>query len=259
MPRFLIIAIFVACTLHVAAAPRVWKNADGSRSIRGEFISHDASGVTILRIPDRKQVTIPLDKLHPDDRAWLNANHPLPGTEPPPPSAVFDRLVFGDKRSDVLQKLTISRFVEPTVAETFFGRTGLNGVFRTREKIGGLNAMLYFDWDENGGLRELTLHTPPLPASDLKDRLIPCWQDFIGLITSLHGKPVNANPKLDLSPLQDGDILGTHLWKLENNASVLLGAARENQSYQVTVRFTTEDIKPIIIPATAPTTASNPP
>lgn len=251
MPFRAILAVFIASALSAAAAPREWKNADGSRSVQGKFVSRDAAGVNILRAQDHKQITIPLAKLHPDDRTWLNANHPLPGTEPSPPSAVFDKLQFGDKRSQVLEKLKTSKFVESTVAETLFGRTGFNDVFRTRNKIGGLDAMLYFDWDKNGGLREITLHTPSLPAGALDDRLVPCWKDFIELLTNLHGRPVNANTKLDIAPLKDGGMIGTHLWKLENNGSVLLGASREGDQFQISVRLTTEDIKPIIIPATA--------
>jgi hypothetical protein len=252
----LVAAILLASALH-AAATRPWKSADGERSVQGEFVSRDATGVTILR-SDRKQVTIPLAQLHPDDRTWLNVNHPLPGTEAPPPSAVFDKLTFGDSRAMVLEKLKASQFVESTVEETFFGRTGLNGVFRTRGKIGGLDAMLYFDWDENGGLKELTLHTHPLPAASLDDQLLPCWNDFIELLTTLHGKPANANPKLDIAPIQDGGMIGTHLWKLENSASALLGASREGDDYQIAVRFTTEDIKPVVIPGKTVSSSQSP-
>lgn len=255
MIRKLIIILLLTSALH--AAPRQWKSADGQRSVQGEFLDRDATGITIIR-NDGKQVTIPLDMLHPDDRTWITANHPLPGNEIPPPSAIFDKLSFGDSRKQVTDKLTASKFVETSVSETFFGRTGLNGVFRTRSKIGGLDAMLYFDWTEGGGLKELTLHTPPLPASDLNDRMIPCWKEFIQLLTTLHGKPVNANPKLNLAPIQDGGMSGTHLWKLENSASVLLGAAREGDEYQITVRFTTEDIKPVITSVSPPSPRQSP-
>jgi hypothetical protein len=254
-----LIALFIGSALSAAAAPRAWKSADGKRSVEGEFVSRDAAGVDILRSADHKQVTIPLDRLDPDDRTWLNLNHPLPGTEAPPPAAVFDQLEFGDKRAEVLEKLKASKFVEATVAETFFGRTGLNDVFRTRGKIGGLDAMLFFDWDDNGGLKEITLHTAPLPKNALDERIVPCWKDFIALLTNLHGKPVNANPKLDLTPLQDGGILCTHLWKLDNRGSALLGASREGDQYQVAVRFTTEDIKPVLIPAAKSVTAGQSP
>ncbi len=257
MRHIFVLILLLVPALQASAAPREWKSADGQRSIRGEFISRDAVGVTIRR-NDGRQVPITLEQLHPDDRSWIAANHPLPGTEVAPPSAVFDQLAFGDSRAEVTRKLESSKFVEASLDNSLFGRTGLNGIFRTRSKIGGLDAMLYFDWDEKGGLKEITLHSTPLPASALNDRLIPCWKEFIELLTTLHGKPVSENPHIDLAPIRDGAISGTHLWKLENSANVMLGPAREGNQYQITVRFTTKDIKPVIISASPPPTRQSP-
>lgn len=238
-----------AAPLGLDAAPRSWTSVDG-RSVQGEFVKRDASGVTIRR-SDRKQVTIPLDKLHGNDRAWLNANHPLPGQELPAPNTVFDKLEFGDSRSQVYDKLKASKFVELTVAETFLGRSGLNGVFRTRHKVGGMDATLFFDWEEDQTLKEVTIQTTALPAGQFKDQLEPAWKDFIELLSSIHGKPIHANPKLDLGVIGDGMMSTTHLWKLDGKGTAMLGAAREGSAYQVAVRFTKEEIEPVPIPATA--------
>ena len=232
----------------LSAAPRDWKSADGQRSVKGEFARRDDAGITIIR-SDRKEVTIPLDKLHPDDRTWVNLNHPQAGKELPPKSAVFDQLSFGDTREQVFEKLKVSKFVEMTGSEVFAARTGLNGLFRTRKKIGGLDASLFFDWTEAGALKEITLQTPSLPGSS--DQLEPCWKEFIELLTTLHGNPFNANNQLDLRPIEDGAMSGTHLWKLDHTGTAMLGAAREGENYQIAVRFTRENIKPVIIPATA--------
>jgi hypothetical protein len=248
--RTLILILFVASVSAMEAAPRPWLSADGARSVQGEFVKRDASSVTILR-SDRREISIPLEKLHPDDRAWLNANHPLPGAEPPAADMVFDKLKFGDSRSEVFEKLKDSKFVELTVAETFLGRSGLNGVFRTRHKIGGLDAMLFFDWTEDQTLKEVTLQTAAMPAGRLKDQLEPCWKDFIKLLTTIHGEPIHANPKLEIAPIEDGAMSSTHLWKLDGTGTAMLGAAREGSDYQIAVRFTRENIKPIPIPATA--------
>jgi hypothetical protein len=245
----LLLLAALAADLH--AAPRAWKSADGQRSVEGEFVRRDAAGVTILR-SDRKEVVIPLNSLHPDDRTWLNVNHPVAGTEASAPNAVFDQLAFGDTRAQVLEKLKASKFVEMTSNEAFVARTGLNGIFRTRKKIGGLDASLFFDWTESGELKEITLQTAPLPASALDDQLTPCWKDFITLLTTLHGKPFNANNQLDIAPIADGAMSGTHLWKLDHTGTAMLGAAREGDNYQVAVRFTREDIQPVIIPGPTP-------
>lgn len=244
--RFLFLAAILLAPL--TAAPRPWKNSEGDRSINGTFVKRDATSITILRSSDRREIAIPLDKLHPDDRTWVNANHPLPGTEAPPPSAVFDQLSFGDTRAQVLEKLKTSKFVEMTTAETFIGRTGLNGVFKPRKPIGGLDTSLYFDWTEQGTLSEIFLQTELLPKSNLESALKPCWQELIPLLTNLYGKPAQANDKLDIESLADHSMSGTHLWKLDGQGSAVLGTAREGDSYRIVVRFTRQNIEPVKIP-----------
>jgi hypothetical protein len=229
------------------AAPRPWKNAEGTKSVLGEFIRRDASQITI-DLEKGGEVSIPLDKLHPDDRAWLDTNHPTAGAAPTDKAPVFDQLKFGDDRAQVLEKLKASKFVEMTTDETFLGRSGLNGVFRTRQKIGGLHAMLYFDWSGDNRLKEINLQTDGLPSGELKTQLVPCWKELIGLLTTLHGKPIVADNNLHLSSLQDGSMAPTHLWKLEETGSALLGAARDGEKYQIVVRFTKEEVKPVALP-----------
>lgn len=247
MSTRLILLGIIATVFPLHAAPRPWKSADGQRTIQGEFVKRDAASITIRR-SDRKEVAIPLDKLHPDDRTWLNVNHPLAGEEAAPAHAVFDKLEFGDTRAEVTTKLKESKFVELTVAETFMGRTGINGVFRTRKKIGGLDTSLYFGWTEDGGLEEITLQTEGMPPSALKDRMTPCWQEFIELLTTLQGKPIHENNNLTINGIQDGGMSGTHLWKLDPKGTAMLGAAREGEQYQIAVRFTQKEIKPVPVP-----------
>ena len=244
--RNLVIFLTLA-SAPLQAIPREWKSANGARSIMGEFVKRDASSVTIRRA-DQKEVTIPFQQLHPEERAWTDANHPLvkPNASTDP---VFDNLMFGDTREEVAAKLKASKFVELTVAETFIGRTGLNGIFRTREKIGGLDAMLYFDWDDAGRLKEITVQTTAVPASKLNELLKPCWKEFTKLLTNLHGQPINASDSLVLSSIPNGGLVGTHVWKLKKTGSALLGAARDGNQYQIVIRFTLKNYDPVMIPA----------
>ncbi len=237
----------IAATLSLHAAPRPWKSADGQRTVDGEFVKRGATSVTVRR-NDKTEVTITLDQLNADDRTWLNVNHPLPGHEAPPTSAVFDQLNFGDDRELVLQKLKASKFVEMTTDETFIGRTGLNGVFRTRKKVGGQDVSLYFDWTGDNKLKEITLQTSTLPASDLEAKLAPCWKNFIMFLTTLHGKPVHGDDELHTSSIHEGSFSATHLWKLETTGSALLGMSKEGGKYQVVVRYTQTEVKPVAIP-----------
>jgi hypothetical protein len=247
--RILITIIFVSA-MPLFAETRAWRSADGGKAIQGEFVKRGISSVTIRRA-DQKEIAIPFAQLHPDDRAWIDANHPLTKTKAPAADPVFDELKFGDKRDEVTGKLKASKIVELTVEETFLGRTGLNGVFRTREKIGGLDAMLFFDWDDDGGLKEITLQTTAVSAAKFNEQLKPCWKEFIKLLTSLHGQPVNASDSLMLSAIPDGGMAATHMWKLQQTGVALLGAAREGDQYQIAIRFTQKQINPIEIPEAA--------
>ena len=254
----LVATLLIASTIHLLAETRNWKSSDGTRTIAGDFICRDALTVTI-RYTNGKPTSFPLTKLHPDDLAWLNQTHPLPGhtaaatpghttSAVPDKAAVFDSLLFGDRRDQVIKKLKASQFVESTLDETFLGRTGLNGVFRTRKQIGGLDASLYFDWTDGGLLREVTIQTTTVPESAYLTKLEPSWKEFVNLLSTLYGKPVQQGALPDAASLGDGSFRPSHLWTLDAGGSVLLGTARDGSHYQLVVRFTEKKIKPVALP-----------
>ncbi len=242
----MILAIAAAPALF--AGPRPWKSADGVRSVQGEFVKRDASSVTI-RTEAGKEVAIELTKLHPDDTKWLDLNHSLNPTAPPQdPSAFFDNLTFRDTRESTLAKLKVSKVVQMTTDETFIGRSGLNGVFKTRQKIGGLDGFLYFDWTEAGKLKELTLQTETRPDSAYKSELEPSWKELIELLGTLYGKPMQKGPIPPVDTLADGSFAPSHLWLLDGGGSALLGTARDGGKYQLVVRFTQKKVGVVEIP-----------
>ena len=243
----LLFLLLLAAASTLQAAPRPWKSANGQHTIQGEFLKRDATSIT-LRLSNGNDLAIPFDQLHPDDRAWVNDNHPLARAKKPAQATVFDQLVFGDTRDQVTTKLKTSKFVELTVAETFLGRTGLNGVFRTRRKIGNLSAMLNFDWSDAGGLKELTLQTESLPAAAYHTDLEQCWTAFISLLESLYGKPVQKGPMPAIESLAEGSFFPSHLWTIEGVGSALLGTARDGGNYQLVVRFTQKKVQPVALP-----------
>jgi len=239
------------CLAAVAAAEtREWRNADGSASFTGELVSQDLdAGEVRIRGADGETFELPIAKLHPEDRAWLAARAAEDAAakaraELPPEDAVFDTLRFGDDRRRVDAKLRASSMVECTLDSTFFGRAGLNGIYRTRKPIGRLHCELYFDWDDEGGLREITLQTDPAEATSYPTELQATWRDLAGLLDTLHGQPLQAAgyPKRD--KLTEGSFLASHLWRLEHGGSALLGTSRQEGKFLVVVRFTTERIKP---------------
>lgn len=247
------ICLIFSLAAPLLAEPREWKNQDGSRSIRGEFLKRESTSISIRRSSDQKEINIPLDKLHADELVWIDANDPTKKphvaiSSKPSIPPVFDKLSFGETRDEVFEKLKSSEFVELAVAEALVGRTGLNDVFRTRKKIGGLDASLFFDWDDDGKLIEINLQTCGLPASALKEQLTPCWKDLAALLTSLYGKPIVADSQLRLASIRDGTMFPSHLWNLEKKGSATLGAAREGDDYKVIVRFSEKIVQPVTLP-----------
>jgi hypothetical protein len=245
----------IASAPALPAETRPWKSADGLRTVQGEFIKRDATSVTI-RGEAGKEFTVELTKLHPDEKKWLDLNHslaPVPPTAsaappPPDPTAFFDNLTFNDTRETTLAKLKASKIVEMTCDETFIGRSGINGIFRTRQKIGGLSASLYFDWTPTGKLKELTLQTDALPATAYKSDIEPGWKGFIELLGTLYGKPVQKGPLPQPASIPDSTFFPSHLWNLETGGSVRLGTAREGDKYQLVVRFSQKKVEAVAIP-----------
>lgn len=242
---------FLAFSTFLNAESRKWTSADGTNHFVAEFVSRTKNDVTLIR-EGGKELTFDLGKLHEDDLRWLNLNYPIGDAgEPevmPDAHAIFDTLEFGDSRETVSEKLKASKVVESGVAGTFQGRTGLNGIYRTKIKIGGLFCFLFFDWSETSLLREVTLRTEDKPTEEYLNVLKPCWEECIPLISSLHGNPIQKIefPKSD--SLKDGQMLASHLWKLEHGGSIMLGTARFGESYNVVVRFTRDKIEAKRIP-----------
>ncbi len=238
-----VIALLLSSAILAHATPRQWHHTDG-RGLLGEFLSRDSTTVTI-RHSNGKELNLPIDKLTPDDRSWLNLNHPLaaPGASDTP--TVFDQLSFGDTRDQVVTKLKASTLVELTVAETLLGRSGINGMFHTRQKIGGLGASLFFDWSESGGMKELSLQTDTLPASSYQSALKPSWLEFSQLLTTLYGQPIQKSPLPACASLADGSFTPSHMWALDGGGTARLGTARDGDQYQVVVRFSPMAVQPV--------------
>lgn len=233
--RRLFITLTALSLSHADA--RQWKNTDGTQTFEGEFVSRDASQVTLKR-QDGKTFTISVARLHFDDIAWLNKNHPESGASPVKAGAqepAFDTLFFGDSRATVETKLKASRFVELTVEEAHLGRFGLNGVFRTRKQIGGKSYFLFFDWDGDS-LKEITLQTENLTKDAYDGVMKESWKELASVLSSLYGKPIVEGAYPGQSSVGDGSFSPSHSWKLSPGAA-LLGVARDGKTYQVVVRF----------------------
>ncbi|MBG7607137.1 MAG: hypothetical protein IZT59_03770 [Verrucomicrobia bacterium] len=227
-----------------AGETRTWTNADGTKHFKAELVSREENNVTLIR-EDGKKLTFNLEKLHENDRRWLNLKHPIGngGEVMPDADAMFDTLKFGDSRETVSKKLKASKVVESGVPGVFLGRTGLNGIYRTKVSIGGLYCFLFFDWSQAGLLHEVTLQTENKTSGEYVGILKPCWEECIPLIISLHGNPKQKTGIPNANVLEDGQMLASHLWDLEHGGTVMLGTSRLGRGYQVVVRFTKDKIK----------------
>ncbi len=249
MPRLLIPLIVLSTALIGHADIRPWKTADGARTVLGEFVKRDDKSVT-LKINGGTETTVDFTKLHPDEKAWVDKNHPLGGPDggKPPANAFFDTLTFDDTRDTVMAKLKASKIVAMVSDEIFAGRSGLNALFRTRSKVGKLDCFLFFEWTEAGKLQELSLQTDKVAGSAYKSDFEPSWTALVELITTLYGEPVHGSPLPKMETLKDGSFMPSHLWKLKTGGSILLGTGREGDKYQMVVRFTKDKIEPVAAP-----------
>jgi hypothetical protein len=248
------------CLCHtVSAETRKWQSKDGSKFIIAEYLKHDALTVTVKRA-DGKIVTLGRKDLHEQDANYLTT---LPegqekkdtpkgdlaekgGAAVMEETAVFDTLKLGDTRAEVQAKIKASKLLELTVDEMYLGRLGLNGSYRTKQTIGGLKCSLYFDWDSNGLLSEVTLQTTPQSSSSYNDSLKDTWSELAKLMTTLHGAPLQKADFPAANQLENDMSLNSHLWRLHGRGSALLGTSKSTDGYMVSVRFTTETIEPVV-------------
>lgn len=239
MLRIILLTLSLLIPL-TAGEIRTWTSPDGSKTFKAEFIRREGNTATLRPIAG-KEIRVSLEKLHADDQSWLKKNHPteaeIKAADVPDEAAVFDKLTFGDSREEVTDKLKASKMVEANINSTFMGRTGINGIYRTIQPIGGLHCYLFFDWDEADRLKEISLRTEDKTAGEYDTVLKPCWEALTELIGSLYGKPSQAMAMPAASSLADEQILASHLWRMEQGGSVLLGASREGEAYQVSVLF----------------------
>lgn len=249
MPR-LVISIFLIFSTFVGASEfRTWFNTDKTKSFEARLINRKGNLVT-LRLKNFKDINVEIDKLHADDQLWINQNHSTKTSGATNATAgkinnvvkdaVYDTLVFGDTRDTVMKKLYASKLVHTSLAATHVGRTGLNHIFTTREKISGLTFSLSFNWNDSGQLIEVTMQSEDKGAQEYSTTLRNCWLEFDKLLTPIYGKPRIASEMPKTNELENDKMLASHVWPLDQGGSVLLGSSKIDGSYQVVVRFTTE-------------------
>ena len=160
-------------------------------------------------------------------------------------AGVYGTLEFGDDRSTVTRKLQASNLVDQTISSTFISRTGLNGVFKCKAKLAGLTYRLYFDWNKNGRLKEITLRSDSLKKNQYSSVLYKAWQEADYLFTKAYNKPAQNAGFPDKDVLTDDSMMMSHIWHKGNKESILMGTGSENGQYFLAIRFVNQYIKPV--------------
>ena len=74
-------------------------------------------------------------------------------------AALYENLEVGMDKDQVLKTLRQSKQLEGPPTDALLSRTGLNGVFKTKQSIGGQTFSLNFDYDPSGGLRAVVFYS----------------------------------------------------------------------------------------------------
>jgi len=146
---------------------------------------------------------------------------------------------YGETQEAVTIKLANSNLVSAELDESLFGRVGLNGSYETVNTLHGMKFKLYFDWQDNGPIRQLTQMTfrsRPISLTGYTSTLEPAWSYAQNMISARFGKPSNAGDFPKASSLEDGGIMYSHEWKT-NEGFVYLGIGKEAGKLNLSISF----------------------
>ena len=163
-------------------------------------------------------------------------------------AGVYGPLEFGDNRDTVIRKLNSSNLVTKKVADTFLGRTGLNGIYECTNKLAGMTYFLYFGWDDRGGLTEITLRSEEISGSQYNTKMKDAWNKANDLFTNVYEHPVQAGDYPEKSKFKSYPILMTHMWHKGSKQTIMIGPGLQDNKTFLNIRFVNQKIEPIRIP-----------
>lgn len=159
-------------------------------------------------------------------------------------AGVYQDLEFGDSKQTVLQKLKTSAQMTPNVPTDMVDlNTDINGIFEIKTPLKGSSFSLHFGWSESNTLKNITLRSAPVSLKKYKTTLSSTFEAALQLITEIHGTPLMANPMPQPDQINQGKALHSHLWP-NDTGTILMGIAKQGDSYQVSVSFTEKEIRP---------------
>ena len=139
-------------------------------------------------------------------------------------AALYENLEVGMDKDQVLKTLRRSKQLEGPPTDALLARTGLNGVFKTRQAIGGQTFALNFDYDPSGGLRAVVLYSrSKYRGSEYETRLKSAYKALLVGLTEQFGEPVNMPEWVARESLQEGRIQYMHMWKVSPGVFLMSG------------------------------------
>ena len=157
-------------------------------------------------------------------------------------AGVYGELEFGDSRETVTKKLGQSPLVEQIFDNTYTARTGLNGIFKCKGKISGLACHLYFNWDEQGGLNEITLRSEGLDMDLYKTRLQRAWTDAESLFSQVYQSPTQKADYPALTAFKEHKMMISHVWKNKGKETILMGTGIDKNKCFLFIRYVRSQI-----------------
>ena len=107
-------------------------------------------------------------------------------------AALYEGLEVGMDKDQVLKTLRRSKQLEGPPTDALLARTGLNGVFKTRQAIGGQTFALNFDYDPSGGLKAVVFYSRSKHrGSEYETKLKSAYKALLVGLTEQFGEPVN--------------------------------------------------------------------
>ena len=159
-------------------------------------------------------------------------------------AGVYANLEFGDSREAVQRKLKSSDMVEQTMPDTYISRTGLNGIFKCKAQLAGLTYHLYFDWNEDGNLDEITLRSNQLEQANYRTSLYQAWKEAGKLFTQVYKAPAQNAGFPNKDALANSSIIMSHIWHKGTNESILMGTGIDQTNYFLAIRFVNRHVEP---------------
>ena len=152
-------------------------------------------------------------------------------------AGVYGELEFGDSRDTVTQKLGQSPLVTQTIDNTYTARTGLNGIYKCKAKISGLACRLYFNWDEQGGLNEITLRSEGLDTDLYDTTLKSAWSEAGSLFSRVYQPPKQQAPYPPQSSFNEHKMMISHVWENADQTSILMGTGMDKNTCFLFIRY----------------------